>query len=316
MDINIGGLNSSKLSLTKYKRIVERHIGEFFISGDFGDLLENVQSIGCLEFGYELVKRGINMSFDKGDRERELMSKFLCYAHPDLLSSSMIGRGFERLFEIIGEVEKDAPGAKDMLSKFLARCILDEVLSPSFLNDPIVCDLGGDVVDHAKRMLSQEHIGAKIESCWGPGDGRPVAELKVAIDLLVQEYLFSGDIIEASKCIQELQAPQFYHEVVKRAIVTSLDHNLEKHLAISNLFKYLSDEGLLKVSQARLGFNHLYDIMDDLVLDTPTAKQIIDSFTERAITDGILAKDYTAPTRLSKNGILDKGKPEAGDVAQ
>jgi programmed cell death protein 4 len=303
---------TSKLSLTKYKRIIEHHVSEFFISGDFEDLLVNVHSLGCLEYGYELVKRGINMSFDKGDRERELISKFLCYAHPDLLSTSMIGRGFERLFEIIEEIEKDAPGAKDMLAKFLARCVLDEVLSPSFLNDAIVCNLGGEVVDHTKRMLSQEHIGAKIESCWGPGDGRPVSELKIATDQLVQEYLLSGDLIEATKCIQELQAPQFYHEVVKRAVVSSLDHHPDKQLAISKLLKYLHEQGYLKASQARLGFNHLHAILDDLTLDTPAAKQLVDSFTQRAIEDGILAKDYAAVS-----SVLGKGKAMAtGDVAQ
>jgi programmed cell death protein 4 len=95
------------------------------------------------------------MSFDRGDRERELVSRFLSIAYPEILSSNMIGKGFERLFEILDEVEKDAPASREMTSKFLARAVLDEVLSPSFLNDAVIMNLGGEVVDHAKRMLSR-----------------------------------------------------------------------------------------------------------------------------------------------------------------
>lgn len=110
-----------KITLSKYKKLVEPIIADFFLNGDFDDFIQSVQEINCFEYGYELVKRSVNMSFDKGDRERELVSKLLSYAHPDILSSSIIGKGFERLFEIIDEVEKDAPEAKDMLSTFLAR---------------------------------------------------------------------------------------------------------------------------------------------------------------------------------------------------
>lgn len=92
------------------------------------------------------------------------------------------------------------------------RAVVDEVLPPSFLNDPIVCNLGGEVVEHAKRMLSREHVGAKLESCWGPGDGRPVEELKIAVDQLLQEYLLSSDIEEATRCILELQV--LHHPVI------------------------------------------------------------------------------------------------------
>ena len=38
----------------------------------------------------------------------------------------------------------------------------------------------GDVVEHAKRMLSREHGSTLLERAWGPGDGRPVQDLKVS----------------------------------------------------------------------------------------------------------------------------------------
>lgn len=49
----------------------------------------------------------------------------------------------------------------------------------------------------------------------GYADGRPVEEMKIAIDQLLQEYLLSSDLEEATRCIKELNAPLFAHEVVK-----------------------------------------------------------------------------------------------------
>eukprot|EP00401_Gymnodinium_catenatum_P080485 CAMPEP_0117471224 /NCGR_PEP_ID=MMETSP0784-20121206/7622_1 /TAXON_ID=39447 /ORGANISM="" /LENGTH=140 /DNA_ID=CAMNT_0005265339 /DNA_START=134 /DNA_END=557 /DNA_ORIENTATION=- len=137
------------------------------------------------------------MSCDKTDKERELVSQLLSELYPDILSRYMIGKGFERLFEIVDEIEKDCPSARLIISTFLARAVIDEVLSPAFLGDAVVCNLGGDVVDRAKMLLSREHAGAMLEHSWGPGDGRPVSELKGVVDEVMQEYLLSKDLEEA-----------------------------------------------------------------------------------------------------------------------
>ena len=110
-----------------------------------------------------------------------------------------MGKGFERLFEIVDEIEKDVPTARDMVAKFISRAVVDEVLPPSFLSDAVVCNLGGEIVEHAKRMLSRDHGGGLLDRSWGPGDGRPVADMKVALDQCLQEYLLSGDLPEAAR---------------------------------------------------------------------------------------------------------------------
>lgn len=102
------------------------------------DFLDNITNLRAPAYLYELVKRSINMSFDRNDRERELISQFLSIAYPDLLSSSTLGKGFERLFEQIDELVKDSPKARNMLTIFLARAVVDEILPPSYLMDPVV----------------------------------------------------------------------------------------------------------------------------------------------------------------------------------
>jgi len=228
------------------------------------------------------------MSFDKGDRERELVSQMLSEGYPNAFSTNTIGKGFERLFELVDEIEKDAPSAREMLAKFLARAVVDEVLPPSFLSDAVISNLGGEVVDHAKRMLSRDHGGALLERGWGPGDGRPVEELKVVVDQLALEYLLSGDQEEATRCLRELNAPQFLHEVVKRVIVQSLDKTPEKQLQVSSLFKHWVTIGLLSPVQAAKGFDKVEHIIGDLVLDVPAAASLVEGFRQRAIVDKVL----------------------------
>ena len=55
--------------------------------------------LACADYHYELVKRSISSSLDRGDRERELVSKFLSSAYPATLPTNQMGKGFERLFE-------------------------------------------------------------------------------------------------------------------------------------------------------------------------------------------------------------------------
>jgi programmed cell death protein 4 len=115
------------------------------------------------------------------------------------------------------------------------------------------------------------------------------------------EYLLSVDIAEASRCIKELNSPFFFHEIIKRAVTASLDQTEEKQIQISKLFKYLYDIGILTNSnmQIKKGFDKLYLALPDLVLDTPDAKRIVDSFKQRAMDDQILSVSYVPPKAQS-----------------
>ena len=234
------------------------------------------------------------MSCDKSDRERELVSQLLSAFYPDLLSRYMIGKGFERLFEIMDEIEKDCPNARSILSTYLARAVMDEVIPPAFLSDSVVCNLGGDVVEHAKQMLSREHAGAKLEHSWGPGDGRPVEEMKVVVDQLLQEFVLSKDLAEAKRCIAELQSPQFFHEIVKRAVINTLDLSQAEQEQMSGLLAELRAAEMLSITQAQKGFSRLFQALPDLKLDTPSAGTVLAGFVARAKAAGVLPASYDA----------------------
>ena len=72
--------------------------------------------------------------------------------------------------------------AKQKISHFLARAVADEILPPSFLTDPLVEGMGGGIVASTKVILSKQHGLVRLSKVWGPGDGRPVAELKEELE--------------------------------------------------------------------------------------------------------------------------------------
>jgi programmed cell death protein 4 len=265
---------------------------EYFISADIDEFLSCIQEIDVPAYNYEIVKRSINISLDKDDKERELVSKMLSAGYPNILSTSCISKGFERLFEISDEIEKDVPQAINMIGDFVARCVADEVLNPSFLIDPIICNLGGAIIDHAKRMLSRDHAGARLEKIWGPGDGRPVEELKIAVDSILQEYILARDIEEAERCIKQLSATHFHYEIVKRAIVIVLDKSEFDHAQIFSLLLYLFERGLFSELQIELGFQKVLSIIDDLILDTPKAATIVRKFIDLSVEKKMLSAEF------------------------
>ena len=88
-----------------------------------------------------------------------------------------------------------------MAGSFLARAVVDEVLPPAYLSTANNERPGDLVVEKAVSLLSREHCTARLERVWGPGDGRPVAELKVVLDQLLKEYLLPRPVLDSANIL-------------------------------------------------------------------------------------------------------------------
>lgn len=278
----------AKMNLPEFKVAITNILLEYFVGGDMDEVQRSLLELDSEVFHYEVVKRGIAMSMEKHEKEREMFSRLVSELYPKVLTTKQVGKGFERLFETIDDLSLDSPNARSMLITFLARAVVDEVLPPSFLMDPLVMQLGGSIVDNAKKKLSINHATARLEKGWGPGDGRPVDELKVAIDQLVQEYLLSGDKTEATNCVRELHVPHFHHEVVKRAITNAVGTTEEQCVSMSALFDHLIQDDVLTTDQLRHGMGRVQQSLPDLTLDVPGAPTFVSGFVQRAESAGYL----------------------------
>ena len=88
------------------------------------------------------------------------------------------------------------------LAQFLARAVADELLPPAYLNDSYVQAYGAEVVEESRTLLSRKHGVARVEKVWGPGDGRPVTELKKEVTMLLLEFLNCRVKAEAAHCLR------------------------------------------------------------------------------------------------------------------
>jgi hypothetical protein len=87
------------------------------------------------------------------------------------------------------DLKVDVPNASRILSQFVARAVVDEILPPVFLTDPTVVSLGGQVIQDAVTFLSVKHGQARVEKVWGPGASEFADDLKRTFLLLFVGWL-------------------------------------------------------------------------------------------------------------------------------
>lgn len=183
-----------------------------------------------------------------------------------------------------------------MAASFLARAVVDEVVSPAFLSEQNNVRPGDEVVEKAIALLSREHCTARLERCWGPGDGRPVEDLKLDMDQLLKEYLLSRELDEAARCVSELNAPHFHHELVKRGVTVAMEMDGKKTDgtevdamdAMAALFGFLVSNAIVSEEQVRKGVKRLHEILGDIALDVPAAPKLLSHFEMLAEQQGCL----------------------------
>mmetsp|Transcript_10671 Transcript_10671/g.22613 ORF Transcript_10671/g.22613 Transcript_10671/m.22613 type:complete len:461 (+) Transcript_10671:389-1771(+) len=283
------------LTLSEFKIRVSDAVREYFDSSDADEVVRCIDEMKCREYHPEVVKRAISLGLDAEPRERELVSRLLACLHPNPLTDEEMEMGFEVLLDSIDDLVIDIPDAKAMVGSFLARAVVDEVLAPAFLSNRNNTHPGDCVVEKAVSLLSREHCTARLEKVWGPGDGRPVSELKEIMDQLLKEYLLSRELDEAASCVRELKASHFHHELVKRGVKIAMEEDGRDHAsesssldAMAALFKFLVNNSICSEYQVSKGVSRLRKILADLKLDVPAAPKMLDEFEEMARDGGFL----------------------------
>lgn len=281
-------------TLQEFKIRLGDAIHEYFDSADADEVVRTIQEMRCKEYHAEVVKKTISLSLDKGPRERELISRLLTCLHPLPLDDDDVDAGFENLLDSLEDLSIDIPDAKVIVGSFLARAIVDEVLPPAFISNRNNNYPGDEVTEKAMTLLSREHCTARLEKIWGPGDGRPVDELKNVIDQLIEEYLLSRELDEAARCVREMNAPHFHHELVKRGVKIAmekdgLDHNdsgVSALDATAALFSFLVKNAIVSEYQVSKGISRLHKVLADIKLDVPAAPAMLEEFEEMAKDGG------------------------------
>ncbi|XP_030886522.1 programmed cell death protein 4 isoform X2 [Leptonychotes weddellii] len=138
------------------------------------------------------------------------------------------------------------------------------------------------------------------------------------IDMLLKEYLLSGDISEAEHCLKELEVPHFHHELVYEAIVMVLESTGESTFKmILDLLKSLWKFSTITLDQMKRGYERIYNEIPDINLDVPHSYSVLERFVEECFQAGIISKQLRdlCPSRGRKRFVSEgdggRLKPES-----
>ncbi|GFP99062.1 programmed cell death protein 4 [Phtheirospermum japonicum] len=282
--------------LDEYKKAVVSIINEYFTTADVQVAASDLKELKSTEYHPYFIKRLVSMAMDRHNKEKEMASVLLSTLYADVIKPAQISQGFLMLLESADDLAVDILDAADVLALFIARAVVDDILPPVFINKARKMipetSKGFEVLKIAeKSYLSAPHHAELVERRWGGSTHLTADEVKRKISDLLKEYVENGDTSEACRCIRQLGVPFFHHEVVKKALVISMEIQTAQPLTVK-LLKEAADEGLISSSQMTKGFVRLSESLDDLALDIPSAKNIFQALIPKAVSEGWLDESY------------------------
>jgi len=303
-----------EMSEEDVRKAVEPLILEYFENSDSMEVLFTLQemlpNLGARR--WMVVTITVELAMDHKPSHRELASVLISDLYQKVISQRDIGKAFDFLLKNLDDLVLDTPDAPTILGNFMARAIADDCIPPKFIlsyKGHVDTELAGKALCRADTLLNMKHGLVRLDNVWGVGGGlRPVKYLIKQIVLLLKEYLCSGDIEEASRCLRELEVPHFHHELVYEAVVMVIESMHEKtEEAMCKLLQALFRSFIISIDQMRNGFERIYDVMPDIVIDVPAAYNILERFVMRCKTAGILTDELVRkmPSRGRKRFVSE-----------
>jgi len=272
---------------------------EHFAEGDITETAKKLKEVSLTNvILYPVfVRRAMEMSMEKQPYERELISKLLSALYGEVIPSEQIAEGFQNALDRLEDLVLDVPAAGEMIGKFLARAIVDEIIPPAFLKNAFAeSTFSKEAIALANGLITDHHRSKKLEHIWGPGDLESVKRLKEEVSLLVEEFLSSGDKEEADRCVRKLNAPSFHFQLVKQALRMAMAKGAEDRKKILSLLAFFSQTGLVVADHITQGFKACAEALSDIKLDAPAAPGIFDQIVKIAKADGWLSSQFSSPS--------------------
>jgi len=282
-------------------RMLEPIIREYFEHGDSSEVFEEIANLGTDWDKEFMIKLAVTFAMDRKASQRELTSRLISDLYGEhVLDQNAIAKGFDQLLEQLNDLTLDTPESPDLLGQFIARAVADDCLPPKYLADHIG-DLPEDgsaqhaeaALEKADVLLNMKHGIVRLDNIWGAASTlRPVKFLIKKIQLLLKEYLSSGDIEEATRCLKELEVPHFHHEFVYEAIVMVLEDSTRRAAeTMAKLLESLCSSVVVSADQLKQGAKRVFDNMGDIVLDVPNAFPLLEDFASICLEKRVFTEE-------------------------
>ncbi|KFM26575.1 Programmed cell death protein 4 [Auxenochlorella protothecoides] len=286
--------DAARSEVAAFKAGVTAALAEFYGTGDLTEVAACLRDLGSPQYGYWVVKRAVVGALDRHDREREMTSVLLAALHGELLTSSDLRKGFQAVAAELEDLELDVPGAADAVALFVCRAVVDDALAPAFLSSLDTVGPAGEALARKCRAhLAAKHAAERLARCWGGTAGFDLEESRASIKSMLEEYASGRDVEEVRRRLHDLAVPFFHHELVKQArgaIVKGLETgDVAPYVA---LLSSLAGECVLSTSQVGKGFGRVSDLLADIELDVPTARETFEDMVAAATKAGWLEEGF------------------------
>lgn len=271
---------------------IETILREYFVEGEIGEVVRRLKEVTVNHVDF--IRKSIVLSMEKQPYERELVSKLLSQLYGQYVSPADISDGFKSTISKLDDIVLDIPEASDMLGKFIARAIIDEIIPPSFLKS---VEAETEIIKECTRLangyINDPHRSKKLEHIWGPGDLESVKRLQKEVAKLVEEYFTSNDKVETERCIRNLNVPHFHFHIVKQALVQSCQHDDQKNTKkILDLLLFFNSTGIVSPAHVAQGFKAYQAQLEDIKLDAPKAPTVFNQIVKSAIEAKLLDESF------------------------
>ncbi|XP_075071805.1 programmed cell death protein 4 isoform X1 [Mixophyes fleayi] len=295
-----------------FEKSVTPIVQEYFEHGDTNEVAEMLKDLNLGEMKCGLPMLAVSLALEGKASHREMTSKLLHDLCGTLLSTQDVSKSFDKLLQELPELVLDTPRAPQLLGQFIARAVGDGILNRNYIESykgTVDCEHERDALNRAAVLLSMTRVGRKIDSVWGTGGGQqPVKKLVKEIDMLLKEYVLSGDVSEAERCLQELEVPHFHHELVYEAILMVLEASGDTtYKMMLSLLEALWKSAVITLDQMKRGYDRIYHEIPDINLDVPHAYSVLERFVEDCFKNGVISKQIRdlCPSRGRKRFVSE-----------
>lgn len=291
---------------------VQPMVQEYFEHGDTAEVIALLKELNLGTQSPGVARVAVSLALEGKASHRELTSRLLSDLVGKVLKPEDIGRAFNTMLTDLPDLILDTPEAPQMLGQFIARAVADHALPLNFLDrykGRVDCEHARAALDRAAVLLRIKREIIRLDNVWGVGGGqRPVKHLIKEMNLLLQEFMLSGQVEEAERCLRDLEVPHFHHEVVYEAVVMVLEGSAEGRVIMAvRLLKALWESGLITLDQMNRGFQRVYGELPDLSLDVPLAHVVLEKLVDLCYQEGIITQQLRdqCPSRGRKRFVSE-----------
>uniref|UniRef100_A0A2R8MFP4 Programmed cell death protein 4 n=1 Tax=Callithrix jacchus TaxID=9483 RepID=A0A2R8MFP4_CALJA len=273
-------------------------IQEYFEHGDTNEVAEMLRDLNL-----------VSLALEGKASHREMTSKLLSDLCGTVMSTSDVEKSFDKLLKDLPELALDTPRAPQLVGQFIARAVGDGILCNTYIDSykgTVDCVQARAALDKATVLLSMSKGGKRKDNMWGSGGGQQsVNHLVKEIDMLLKEYLLSGDISEAE---------HLFHVAIIMVLESTGESTFKM---ILDLLKSLWMSSTITVDQMKRGYERIYNEIPDINLDVPHSYSVLERFVEECFQVGIISKQLRdlCPSRGRKRFVSEgdggRLKPES-----